>query len=109
MDKALDKSTQKIITWERLDENKDFCIFKNDPTKDNIKQSKNIKDCYFLSALGTLCIKDKINVIKNLFHITEITKEKVYGIYFYVDGNRQLILIDDFLPYQKKIFFFFFI
>ena len=110
-EKALGKkwSQDKKIKWSRPDEKKEYFIFKNSPTKEKIKQSKNIRDCYFLSALGALCDKNTndFNIIKNLFLITEKTKEHAYGIYFYISGKRRLVLIDDYLPYDKdnKLFF----
>ena len=102
-EQALGKKIKKIM-WLRPEEAgiKNFYIIKDKPDIKNIRQSRNIDDCYFLSALGALCVKDKNNdIVKNLFHITERTKEKAYGVYFYINGVRQLILIDDFFAYFK--------
>ena len=101
---ALGKKHKKV-QWIRPETagNKNYYIIKNEPDIKNIRQSSKIKDCYFLSALGALCVKTQnTDFIKNLFHITERTKEKAYGIYFYINGVRQLILIDDFLAYSYK-------
>ena len=103
-EKALGKIVKKV-PWLRPEKagNKNYCIIKDKPDIKNIKQSSNIDDCFFLSALGALCSNPKnTEFIKNLFHITERTKEKAYGIYFYINGVRQLILIDDFLAYSYK-------
>ena len=102
-EKALGKKNKKKI-WLRPEEAgiKNYYIIKDKPDIKNIRQSPKIDDCYFLSALGALCEKDKKNdIVKNLFLITERTKEKAYGIYFYINGVRQLILIDDFFAYFK--------
>ena len=95
----------KKINWIRPSEinNKKYYIIKNKSEIKNIRQSKNIKDRYFFTALGALCEKCKnTDVIKNLFYIIERTKEKAYGIYFYIKDNRYLILIDDYFPYYSK-------
>ena len=102
-EKALGKKNKKKI-WLRPEEAgiKNYYIIKDKPDIKNIRQSPKIDDCYFLSALGALCEKDKKNdIVKNLFLIIERTKEKAYGIYFYINGVRQLILIDDFFAYFK--------
>ena len=104
MDNAIENKFKKRVIWRRPDETQEYYIFRKDPTKDNIKQSTKLRDCYFLSAIGSLCNKGQgnNNFIKKMFHSTEKTKEHVYGIYFYINGIRQLILIDDCLPYDKK-------
>ena len=93
---------EKKVEWCRASEvnYKNLYIIKDKPDIKNIRQSKNINDCYFLSALGALCEKCKnTDIIKNLFYITERTIEKAYGVYFYINGIRQLVLIDDYFPY----------
>ena len=103
-------SNKKNIIWKRPDESEDYYIFRNDLKTINIKpSSNNIKHIYLMAALGALWDKstDDSNPIKDMFHITEKTKERVYGIYFYINGKRQLILIDDYLPYDKNNNLFF--
>ena len=108
-EKALGKKHKKIF-WLRPEEanNKNYFIIKDKPEMQYIRQSKNdVNDCYFLAALGALCEKcnsEKFknnDVIQNLFYITEKTKEKAYGIFFFIDGVRHLVLIDDFFAYYK--------
>ena len=100
--KALGKRERKL-KWIGFDEAnyKNYAIFIDDPLIENIKQSKHINNCYFLAALGALCKKDG-DIVKNMFHSTEITKEGVYGIYFYMNGEKQLVLIDNCLAYDKN-------
>ena len=97
---------KKKIKWLRPNETGiiNYYIFKNKPDIKYIQQSNYSDDCYFLSALGAVCEKCKnTNFVKNLFGITENTKEKAYGVYFYINGVRQLILIDDYLAYSSKL------
>ena len=93
----------KKLNWIRMSDtsNKNYFIFKNEPNIENIKQSKNLNNCYFLSALGALCDKNTY-LIKKLFHNIQRTKEQVYGIYFYINGKRKLILIDEYFAFDKK-------
>ena len=68
---------------------------------DDIVQG-NLGDCYFLSALGSLCAYP--DFFDKLFHIKEKTKEHVYGVYIYINGKWELILVDDYFPYQGSRF-----
>ena len=90
--------------WCRVEEiydSKDYTVFAGGSTMDDIQQG-NIGDCYFLSVLGSLCaFPDFFN---KLFHIKEITKEHVYGVYIYINGKWELVLVDDYLPYQGNDF-----
>ncbi len=112
-DKALGNNWKKnkAIKWCQPEEiYNNYYIFKTEPYYKNILQSENKKvyDCYFLSAIGALCDNNKCkNVIKNLFHIAERSKEHAYGIYIYINGVRKLILIDDNLAYDSKNKLFF--
>ena len=99
--RALGEKLSKKIIWSRPNETKNYFIFKGDPKIEYIKQSKNINNCYFWAAIGALCNKNS-DTIKNLFHIKERTKEQAYGIYFYINGKRTLIIIDDYLAYDSK-------
>ena len=52
--------------------------------------------------LGSLCAYP--DFFNKLFHIKEKTKEHVYGIYIYINGKWELILVDDYFPYQGSRF-----
>ena len=95
----------KKISWIRpnqFSKFKNYCLFdKNGPDINHIKQGI-IEDSNFLSAIGALCDKNK-NYIKNLFHITEKTYEHAYGINFFINGKKKLILVDDYFPYIQMM------
>ena len=85
--------------WCRVEEifdSKDYSIFHEGIAVEDIVQGK-ICDCYFLSVLGSLCKFPEL--VEKLFYFKEKTKEHIYGIYFYINGHKKLVLIDDFLPY----------
>ena len=71
---------------------------------------KEGKNGFFIAALGAICDKSKegVNVLKKFFSIPEKTEEHAYGIYFYKNGERQLVLVDDFFPYDKDNNLFFY-
>ena len=85
--------------WCRVEEifdSKDYSVFHEGIAVEDIVQGK-ICDCYFLSVLGSLCKFPEL--VENLFYFKEKTKEHIYGIYFYINGHKKLVLIDDYLPY----------
>mgnify|MGYP002624196291 CR=1 FL=1 len=88
--------------WCRVDELGDsinYNVFTFMASVDNIKQG-DINDCYFLSAVGSLC--NYPNYFYRLFHIKEKTKECAYGVYLYLNGKWKLVLVDDSFPYVAK-------
>ena len=89
----------KDFKWSRVEniiDSKDYSVFLEKISVDDICQGK-ISDCYFLSVLGTLCQFPEL--IEKLFYFKEKTKEHIYGVYLYINGEKQLILLDDYLPY----------
>ena len=92
-----------VLGWEKfkwcrveeLFDSKNYSVFHDGIAVEDIVQGK-ICDCYFLSVLGSLCKFPEL--IDKLFYFKEKTKEHIYGIYFYINGNKKLVLIDDYLP-----------
>ena len=92
------------LKWCRVEEiydSKDYTVFLNGSTIDDIVQGI-LGDCYFLSVLGSLCVYP--DFFNKLFHIKEKTKEHVYGVYIYINGKWELVLVDDYFPYQGSRF-----
>ena len=61
----------------------------------SIQQGK-LGDCYFLGILSSMAKNDE--EIKDLFYTREINKAGCYMVYFYINGMRNSVIIDDFLP-----------
>ena len=57
-------------------------------------------DCYFLSSVANICKFP--GLIIALFKTKEVNKDGFYEIIFYIDGNRQIVIVDDFFPCFKK-------
>ena len=92
------------VEWCRVEEIKDFeeySVFLEGANIYNIEQ-RNIGDCYFFSAVGSLCSYP--DFFYKLFHIKERSKEHLYGIYLYLNGKWKLVLLDDYFPYKECIF-----
>ena len=90
--------------WCRVEEiydSKEYIVFKGGSSMNDIQQG-NIGDCYFLSVLGSLCAYP--DYFDKLFHIKEKTKEHVYGVYIYINGKWELVLVDDYFPYEGSDF-----
>ena len=90
--------------WCRVEEilnSKNYQVFEEGISPDDILQG-SIGDCYFLSAVGSLCKFS--HYIDKLFFTKEKTKEHLYGVFIYLNGSWKLVLIDDFLPYTGKRF-----
>jgi len=98
------KGWDKII-WARAEEildTQNYKIFEKGTSANDINQG-NIGDCYFLSAIASLCKFPKL--IDRLFHIKTKTKQHEYGIYIFINGLWELVLIDDYFPCKENSVF----
>ena len=100
--------------WERIKwcraaeifDSENFHVFDLGSEKHKISandiQQGSIGDCYFLSVIGSLCditTSKGEKLLEDLFLHTSKTKEHVYGVYFFINGVWELVLIDDYFPY----------
>ena len=104
------------IKWCRAEEifdSEKFNVFEMGSKSDKDKISANdiqqgsIGDCYFLSVIGSLChiyFKNGQKLIEDLFLHTTQTKEHVYGVYIFINGVWELVLVDDYFPYIGSTF-----
>ena len=92
------------IKWARVSDifdSDNFQVFEDKIEADDIMQG-SLGDCYFLSAIGSLC--KFTNLIEKLFYFKEKSKENCYGVYLFINGIWELILIDDYMPYLGSYF-----
>ena len=90
--------------WSRVEDilnSKNYQVFEDGISPDDIIQG-SIGDCYFLSAVGSLCKFS--HYIDRLFLTKERTKEHLYGVFIFLNATWKLVIIDDFLPYTGKKF-----
>ena len=90
--------------WCRVEDivnSKNYKVFEDGISPNDIIQG-SIGDCYFLSAIGSLCKFS--HYIDKLFFTKEKTKEHLYGVFIFLNGSWKLVLVDDYLPYSGKRF-----
>ena len=101
-EKASYIKSDKII-WKRASEifDNNYSIFNSTNTisMSDIKQGK-IGNCYFLSPLASLTVYP--DLIHNIFKTKTINKYGYYEIILYIDGEFQIVLIDDYFPVKKN-------
>ena len=108
LNKELDERESDVNNWnkiewckaEKINDMANYKIILNEPLLENIKQGDYLSDCYFISAIGSLCSHK--TCINKLFHIKGRTKENAYGIYFFINGKWKLVLVDDYFPYMTN-------
>ena len=93
------------INWRKL-ENINIFSRKAQPNLYNIRQGEYIGDCYFLSALGSLCndyntkSKQKGSYLKDLIQIIKRRGNKIlYSVKFNINGKWKYVLVDNNFPY----------
>ena len=94
------------IKWKRVDNifmSSDYQVFYDKIEKEDIIQG-NLGNCYFLSAIASLCKYPKL--IEKLFFFKEKSDEHCYGCYFRINGIWKLVLLDDYIPSLEDNFAF---
>ena len=88
----------EYFDWCRVDELiENYNIFEDGADLDDIIQG-DIADCYFLSALGSLCSYPEF--FNKLMFSDQVSENHFYGIYLYLNGKWKLVLLDDYFPYK---------
>ena len=65
----------------------------------DIKQG-GLGDCYFLASIANLA--NYPSLIFRMFKTKEINDEGYFEIILHIDGEEQIVIVDDFLPVDKK-------
>ena len=76
-----------------------YCLFSDILELEDIKQG-GLGDCYFITAIANLCKFP--NKLKKLFKQTLKNDLGFYEIILFIDGKRQVVIVDDYLPAYKK-------
>ena len=91
------------IKWKRASEifDSDYSLFNttNQISMSDIQQG-NLGNCYFLSPIAALTSYP--NLIYQIFKTKTVNIYGYYEIILYIDGEFQIVLIDDFFPVEKK-------
>ena len=90
------------IMWMRASEifkNQKYLLFETKIEMADISQG-SLGDCYFLASIASLTQYPKL--IYQLFKTKSINKEGYFELIFFIDGKFQIVIIDDYLPVNKK-------
>jgi len=90
------------IIWLRAEEifnHQHYSIFVNDISIDDVRQGY-LGNCYFMSSLAALTNIPQL--ICQLFRSFQISKNGCYEIGLNIEGEWQIILLDDYFPCSKK-------
>ncbi len=74
-------------------------LFKKGITPSDVCQGK-LADCYFLSCLATLA--ETPGCIEGMFNTKTVNAAGIYSVNFYVNGKRQEVVVDDYVPCDPK-------
>ena len=89
----------EYIAWckaEELNEMANYQIIIKEPNFENVVQGNLLQNCYFVSAVCSLCTWK--NYLNKLFLVKGRSEENAYGVYLFLNGKWRLVLIDDYLP-----------
>ena len=76
-----------------------FVIYK-EPGPNDIRQGK-CGDCYYLSTLSSLA--EFPERIKKIFITREVNDAGCYAVQVYVNGERRVVVVDDYFPYDSTL------
>ena len=87
------------IEWKRAgDIFPEQLLFEGTISVDDVKQGK-IGNCYFLSAIAAMC--EFPSLISQIIVTKEINKDSFYKVILYIDGQYQIVFLDDYFPVLK--------
>ena len=89
----------EFVRPNEIFKNKKYKLFSEKIEMNDVIQGE-LGDCYFLSSVANLCKFP--GLIKGLFKTEDINKDGFYEIMLRVDGKRQIVIVDDFLPVFKE-------
>ena len=90
------------LEWKRASEifkNQKYLLFEGKIEMADINQG-SLGDCYFLASAAAL--SEYPNLIYKMFKTKEVNKEGFFEIVFFIDGKFQVVVVDDYLPVNKK-------
>ena len=88
------------IVWKRVTEvAKKWELFEGKIEFNDVQQGC-LGDCYFLSSITALT--EYPYLIKEKFRTKSFNEEGYYEIIFFIDGEWQIVFIDDYLPYNIR-------
>ena len=88
------------IVWKRVTEvHPKWELFEGKIEFNDVQQG-SLGDCYFLSSITALT--EYPYLIKEKFRTKSFNEEGYYEIIFFIDGEWQIVFLDDYLPYNTR-------
>jgi len=89
------------LEWKSIPEifGENYLLFENKIEFDDIKQG-NLGNCYFLSAIAALT--EFPLLIYQIFRSNEVNEFGYYEVVLFIDGDWQIVFIDDYFPVIKN-------
>ena len=88
------------IVWKRVTEvSPKWELFEGKIEFNDVQQG-SLGDCYFLSSITALT--EYPYLIKEKFRTKSFNEEGYYEIIFFIDGEWQIVFIDDYFPYNTR-------
>ena len=88
------------LTWKRVtDITPKWELFEGKIEFKDVEQG-SLGDCYFLSSITALT--EYPYLIKEKFRTRQFNEEGYYEIIFFIDGEWQIVFLDDYFPYDPK-------
>lgn len=86
------------IEWKRASELfSEPELYKGGTEAVDINQGQ-LGDCYFLTVLGAAANESDATLISSCFYASELNSAGVMLVALYINGKREWVLVDDFLP-----------
>lgn len=87
------------LIWKRVTEIKPkWELFEGKIEFDDVKQGQ-LGDCYFLSAISALA--EYPYIIREKFRTNKFNNYGYYEMIFFIDGEWQIVFVDDYFPVSK--------
>ena len=77
----------------------DYSLFSEQIEIDDIIQG-NLGNCYFMTAVSNLCKFP--NKVKQMFKQNSKNEKGFYEIEVFIDGKKQIVIVDDYIPAYKE-------
>jgi hypothetical protein len=88
------------ITWKRATDIFPYCKLFVDKIEAGDIMQGSLGNCYFLSAIAALT--EFPNLIHKIFKTDKISDSGLYEIALFIDGEWQIVIIDDYIPYDAE-------
>ena len=88
------------LTWKRVTDITPFWELFEGKIEFNDVQQGSLGDCYFLSSITALT--EYPFLIREKFRTRKFNEEGYYEMVFFIDGEWQIVFLDDYFPYDPS-------